>query len=106
MRPNRLRQIWAEGRPVLNGWCSLGSPIVAEMMARQGWDSITVDTQHGLIGYAELLGMLQAISTTEAAALVRGSWNAPGEIMRALDAGADGVICPMINNRAEAEAFV
>lgn len=106
MRPNRLRQIWAEGRAVLNGWCNIGSAFGAETLARQGWDSITVDGQHGLIGYAEMLAMLQAIGTTEAAALVRVSWNNPGEIMRALDAGADGVICPMVSNRAEAEAFV
>lgn len=106
MRPNRLRQIWAEGRPALNGWCSIGSTMNAEILARQGWDSVTIDTQHGVIGYSEMLMMLQAISNTEAGALVRVSWNAPGEIMRALDAGADGVICPMINNRAEAEAFV
>jgi 4-hydroxy-2-oxoheptanedioate aldolase len=106
MRPNRLRQVWAEGRAVLNGWCSIGCAFTAESMARQGWDSLTIDTQHGLIGYGEMLAMLQAVSATEVGTLVRVSWNNPGEIMRALDAGADGVICPMINNRAEAEAFV
>jgi 4-hydroxy-2-oxoheptanedioate aldolase len=106
MRPNRLRQIWAEGRPVLNGWCSIGNAFTAEMMARQGWDSVTIDTQHGLVAYSEMLAMLQAMSATDVGTLVRVSWNSPGEIMRALDAGADGVICPMINNRAEAEAFV
>src|ERR1700757_2796553 len=82
MRPNRLRQVWAEGRAALNGWCNIGSAFGAEILARQGWDSITVDGQHGLIGYAEMLAMLQAIGTTEAAALVRVSWNNPGEIMR------------------------
>jgi 4-hydroxy-2-oxoheptanedioate aldolase len=105
MRPNRLRQAWAEGRAVLNGWCNIGNAVTAETMARQGWDCVTVDCQHGLVGYSEMLAMLQAISNTEAGSLVRISWNNPGEIMRALDAGADGVICPMINNRAEAEAF-
>ena len=106
MRPNRLRQVWAEGRAALNGWCSIGCAFTAEAMARQGWDVVTLDTQHGLIGYAEMLAMLQAIGATEAATLVRVSWNNPGEIMRALDAAADGVICPMVGNRAEAEAFV
>ena len=106
MRPNRLRQTWAQGRPVLNAWCGVGSAFVAETLARQGWDSVTIDGQHGLIGYAEMLAMLQAVSATEAGSLVRVSWNQPGEIMHALDAGADGVICPMINNRAECEAFV
>jgi 4-hydroxy-2-oxoheptanedioate aldolase len=106
MRRNRLRQIWAEGKPVLNGWLSIGSALTAEVMAQQGWDSLTIDGQHGLIGYGETLAMLQAISTTEVMPMVRVSWNAPGEIMKALDAGAYGIICPMISTRAECEAFV
>jgi 4-hydroxy-2-oxoheptanedioate aldolase len=106
MRTNRLRETWAAGRPAIGGWCSIGSSFTAEVMARMDWDCLTVDAQHGLIGYTEMLAMLQAISTTETAPLVRVAWNAPGEIMRALDAGAAGIICPMISSRAEAEAFV
>lgn len=101
-----MRQIWAEGRPVINGWCSLGSPLVAEAMAAQGWDALTIDGQHGLVGYSEMLGMLQAMRASPVTPMVRVSWNVPGEIMRALDAGALGIICPMINSRAECEAFV
>jgi len=106
MRPNALRQIWASGRPAINGWCSMPGGFSAELMAGMGWDTVTVDTQHGLIGYSDMLAMLQAISTTAATPLVRVSWNQPGEIMRALDAGAYGVICPMINDAAECTAFV
>src|SRR5436190_23739160 len=106
MRPNRLKQIWAEGRPVINAWCNIGSPFVAEAVASQGWDAVTIDTQHGLTGYSEMVAMLQAIAASEVTPLVRVSWNAPGEIMKALDAGAQGIICPMINSRAECEAFV
>jgi 4-hydroxy-2-oxoheptanedioate aldolase len=106
MRPNRLREIWAEGRGALNAWCSIGSAFAAETLARQAWDAITIDGQHGLIGYSEMLAMLQAVAATDAVPLVRVSWNQPGEIMKALDAGALGVICPMVNSRAEAEAFV
>ena len=106
MRPNRLKQIWAEGRPVINAWCNIGSAFVAEAVASQGWDAVTIDTQHGLTGYSEMVAMLQAIAASEAVPLVRVSWNAPGEIMKALDAGAQGVICPMINSRAECEAFI
>jgi 4-hydroxy-2-oxoheptanedioate aldolase len=106
MRANRLRQVWSEGRPVLNAWCALGAPFAAELMAQQGWDAVTIDCQHGLAGYSEMVAMLQAISTTETVPLVRVSWNAPGEIMKALDAGAYGVICPMVSSRAECEAFV
>jgi 4-hydroxy-2-oxoheptanedioate aldolase len=106
MKPNRLRQVWAEGRPAINAWLSMGSAFVAESIASQGWDAVTVDTQHGLEGYSELVAMLQAMSASPATPLVRVSWNAPGEIMKALDAGATGIICPMINTREEAEAFV
>jgi len=106
MRQTSLRQAWAEGRPAINGWCSIGSPFVAEVMAHAGWDSVTFDAQHGLIGYSEMLAMLQAVSAAPVTPLVRVSQNAPGEIMKALDAGAMGIICPLVNSRAEAEAFV
>ena len=82
MRPNRLRELWAQDRPVINGWCSMPGAFSAELMASMGWDAVTIDTQHGVIGYSEMLAMLQAISTTAATPLVRVSWNQPGEIMR------------------------
>jgi 4-hydroxy-2-oxoheptanedioate aldolase len=75
-------------------------------MAQQGWDSLTVDLQHGLMDYQTALTMLQAISTTAVTPLVRVTWNEAGLIGRMLDAGAYGVICPMINTRVDAEAFV
>src|SRR3954469_24593670 len=106
MRPNRLREIWAAGKPAIGGWCNTPGGFTAELMASQGWDAVTIDTQHGLIGYSEMLAMLQAVSTTEAVPLVRVSWNQPGEIMRALDSGAYGVICPMVNDTVEAAQFV
>jgi len=106
MRANQLKEIWAAGKPAIGGWCSMPGSFSAELMANQGWDVVTIDTQHGVIGYSEMLQMLQAISTTAATPLVRVSWNQPGEIMRALDSGAYGVICPMINDAAECAAFV
>jgi 4-hydroxy-2-oxoheptanedioate aldolase len=106
MRPNRLRQIWASGRQAIGGWCGIPNAFSAELMASMGWDAVTVDTQHGLIGYSEMLAMLQAVSASEATPMVRVAWNQPGEIMKALDAGAYGVICPMINDAVECAAFV
>lgn len=106
MRANRLREIWSQGRPVLNAWLSLPGAASAEVMAAQGWDAVTADAQHGLIGYADLLAILQAVRASEVAPLVRVPWNAPGDIMKALDAGAMGIICPMISTVAECEAFV
>ena len=106
MRTNHIKEIWASGRPVINGWMNAPGGFQAEIMAGMGWDAVTIDTQHGLTGYSEMVAMLQGISTTATVPLVRVSWNQPGEIMRALDAGAYGVICPMINDAAECAAFV
>jgi 4-hydroxy-2-oxoheptanedioate aldolase len=106
MRPNRLWDIWARGEAANNCWLNIPSPYVAELIAHQGWDSATIDLQHGMISMSDAYAMLTAISTTDCVPLVRVLWNDPGTIMRALDAGAYGIIAPMINNREEAVAFV
>lgn len=106
MRENALKRRWAEGRATINGWCSMPSPFVAEVMAHCGWDSLTLDLQHGLIDYQTALGMLQAISTTNVTPLARVPWREAGICMKLLDAGAFGIICPMVNTRAQAEELV
>lgn len=85
---------------------SIGSSYLAEIVAHGGYDAVTVDCQHGMMGWDAAFAMLQAISTTEAVPLVRPADNVPGEIMRWLDAGAYGIICPMISNVRQAEALV
>lgn len=106
MRGNSLRRAWAEGRRTANGWLSIPSSFAAEVMAHQGWDSLTIDLQHGVVDYQTAVGMLQAISTTDVVPMVRVPWLDPGIVMKMLDAGSYGVICPMINNRDEALSFV
>lgn len=106
MRPNQLREIWAKGETAVNGWLHIPSSWSAEVMAHAGFDSVTVDLQHGLSDYESAVTMFQAIATTDVIPLARSTWNDPAQIMRLLDAGAYGIICPMINTRAEAEAFV
>lgn len=106
MRENRLRSIWKTGAAAINGWLAIPTAFSAEVMAQQGWDSVTVDLQHGLVDYQRAADMLMAISTTGATPLVRAPWNEPGILMKALDAGAYGVICPMVNSRADAEKLV
>ncbi len=106
MRSNRLVESWREGRAVTNAWLTLGNAAAAEIMAHQGWDSLTVDMQHGYSDFASVLSALTAISTTEVVPLVRVPWNEPGTVMRVLDAGAYGVICPNIDTRADCERFV
>jgi 4-hydroxy-2-oxoheptanedioate aldolase len=106
MRENRLRRIWKEGGAAINGWLAIPNGFSAETMAHQGWDSLTVDLQHGVVDYQAMVGMLQAISTTETVPIVRVPWLEPGILMKALDAGAYGVICPMVNSREDAERLV
>jgi 4-hydroxy-2-oxoheptanedioate aldolase len=105
-RPNGVREIWAKGGAVINSWCGIPSSFSAEVMAHAGFDSLVIDMQHGMIEYQTMVTMLQGVSTTDTVPLVRVPWNDPAHIQKALDAGAYGIVCPMINNRAEAEKFV
>src|SRR2546430_741853 len=106
MRENRVRSIWQAGGHVVNGWLAIPSSVSAEAMAHAGWDSLTIDLQHRLVGYTSAVPMLQAISTTNVTPLARVPWNEPGIIGKLLDAGCMGIVCPMINSRQECEAFV
>ena len=106
MRLNRLKQLWSEGKPVVGGFLSIPHTLSAEMMAHTGLDWLCIDMQHGCIDYSDAVHMLAAISTTAVTPIVRVPWNEPSMIMKALDAGAYGVIVPMVSNRAEAERAV
>ncbi len=106
MRQNTALARWRAGEQTIGGWLSLGNTHTAEMMANAGFDWLCVDLQHGLIDYRDLLHMLPAISTTGVTPLVRVSGNNPSEIMKVLDAGAMGVIVPLVNNREEALAAI
>ena len=106
MRKNNLKKLIQEGKPVINGWLQIPHSYPAEVMAKQGYDSLTIDMQHGVVDYPNALQMLQAISTTDVDPMARVNWNEPGQIMKILDAGAYGIICPMVSNKKEAESFV
>ena len=106
MRPNTTLQAWREGRQTLGTWVSLANTQVAELMANFGFDWICVDMQHGLVDFSDVFTMLPAISTTSTTPFVRVPWNEPHIIMKALDAGAYGVIVPMINNAEDAARAV
>lgn len=106
MRPNTLRRLHRDGRAIVNGWLSISSPYVAELAAHQGYDALTVDLQHGMIGFEGAVAMFQAIAGTAAIPMARPSENSPAEIMRLLDAGAYGIICPMISTAADAARLV
>jgi 4-hydroxy-2-oxoheptanedioate aldolase len=106
MRENRLRTLWAADRAAINGWLAVPNSFSAEVMAHQGWDTLTIDLQHGVVDYQAMVTMLQAISTTATVPIVRVPWLEPGILMKTLDAGAYAVICPMVNTREEAQKLV
>jgi len=98
--------MWSKGEAAVGGWLTVPSSFSAELFAHAGFDWLVVDMQHGVIDYQVAVTMLQAISTTDTVPLVRVPWNEPGIIMKSLDAGAYGVVVPLVNTRAEAEATV
>ncbi len=106
MRENALKKLWREDKPALGCWLSMPSPYSAEALAQLGFDWLCIDMQHGAIGYQVAVEMLRAISTTATVPMVRVPWNDPAIIMQMLDAGAYGIIIPLINSRADAEAAV
>ena len=106
MRKNKLKKIFSEGKAAINGWLQIPNSFSAEVITYLNWDSLPIDMQHGVVDYPNALQMLQAISTTDVVPMARVNWNEPGQIMKILDAGSYGVICPMVSNRKEAEKFV
>lgn len=106
MRENKVKVMLAEGEPVINGWCSLPCAYAAEILAYQGYDSLTIDLQHGAMSYETAFSMLQAISTTGTVPMARVPWHDPGIMMKLIDAGAYGLICPMVNSADIARQFV
>jgi 4-hydroxy-2-oxoheptanedioate aldolase len=101
-----IRDRWAKGEAVVSAWLSVGNTYTAEIAGWAGYDCVLVDLQHGMTDVQTMIGMLQAISSTPATPIVRVPSNDAALIMKCLDAGAYGIICPMINSAAEARAFV
>ena len=102
MRPNKIKQMWRAGQYVTMGWLSISHGFTAEVMARQGFDTLCIDMQHGTTEMNDVWPMLQAISQTDTVPVVRVPWNDPATIMKALDLGAYGIIVPLVNTAADA----
>jgi len=106
MRANRVREVWQARGVAYSGWLHIPDPLSAELMAGAGFDALTLDLQHGLLDFASALNVLRALERANLSPLARVPWNEPGLIMKLLDGGAAGIICPLVGSRAEAEAFV
>lgn len=103
---NALHRLHTEGRCALNGWIASPAPISAQAMAAAGWDTLTVDLQHGTADYSDLLTLFPIIEGGGAVPMVRVPWLDEALIMRSLDAGALGVIAPMIETAEQARRLV
>src|SRR5918992_583159 len=99
---NPLKIAWAEGRTAFGLWMTVPGSIGAEILARAGVDYVCVDQQHGVIDYDSMVPMFQAIRAEGPAPITRVLSNDPFLIMKALDAGAWGVIVPLVNNAEDA----
>lgn len=98
-----LREVWAAGGTTFGAWCMMPGTVHVEALALAGFDYLCIDCQHGLIGYDQMVAMLQAMARTDTAPVVRVPANDWSWIGKALDAGAEAVIVPMVNSRSEAE---
>ena len=97
---------WREGKTTLGGWLAIPSTVTAEATARCGFDYLCVDTQHGALDFTDTVAMVQAVLLGGSSPIVRVPRNEPGIIGKSFDAGAHGVIIPMVNTAEEAEAAV
>ena len=106
MKKNKLIELSKQDIPAINAWLSIPNSFTAEAISKMGWDSVTIDMQHGQNDYNTSISMLQSISNSEAIPFARVPWNEPGIIMKMLDLGVLGIIAPMINSKKECEDFV
>ena len=106
MRPNSLKQKLQSGEAAVSAWLSIPSGFSAELIAKAGYDCVNVDLQHGMVDVSDAVAMLQAISTSDATPIARVGVNEPTIMMKLLDAGAYGIICPMISTVDDARRFV
>ena len=105
MKKNRVKELWRQGKPAVMGWCASGNPYIAELMANAGYDALVIDWQHGVgVTQSSVVACIQAIGNTETMPIVRLPKNEPDYISYVLDAGAYGVIVPMVNSKEEASA--
>ncbi|MEM7446442.1 MAG: aldolase/citrate lyase family protein [Pseudomonadota bacterium] len=106
MRPNQIRERWNAGKPVVSAWLSIGNTYLAEAVGHTGYHCVNVDLQHGMFDTDTAILMLQAISSTPATPIVRVPSSEATTIMKVLDAGSYGIICPMVDTADEAADFV
>lgn len=104
--PESLKMRWQRGDVTLGAWCNIPSSLTAEILAKGGFDWVLIDMQHGCMDYSTAVEMIRAIDLAGIPSLVRVPWNEPGIVGRMLDAGAMGIVAPMIQDADEARRLV
>jgi 4-hydroxy-2-oxoheptanedioate aldolase len=102
MTVDALREAWQRGEPTFGAWATIGNEHSLEILSRACFDWIGLDLQHGLIDAAQVPSLVRTLNITGTPSLVRVAYNGPDQIMRVLDAGADGVIVPAVSSPDEA----
>jgi len=101
-----LKTRLAENELTVGSWVTLGHPSIAEIMARAGFDWLVIDAEHSVIELAEIQQLILAMDANDCPAIVRVTSNDANQIKRVMDAGATGVMVPLVNNAADAQAAV
>lgn len=101
-----VRDLWSKKKTAVNAWISSGSAFIAEILTLQGYDTVTVDMQHGMGDFAQTLAMFQAIRAGGGTPMVRVPALEASIISKVLDAGSMGVICPLIDTAEQAAQLV
>lgn len=103
---NTFRARLKAGETLYGSWLTIGSTTTAEIVAGAGFDWLTIDMEHSAIGLTLAQEMIRAVEHQGVVPLVRVGHNQPNLIKRVMDAGAAGVIVPMVNTADEAEQAV
>src|ERR1700709_1442756 len=106
MATNNVKKVWASGKAVVTAWLATPSGFPAEGIAQCGFDSVTVDMQHGVQDYQSMGQCFQAMNGHPVTPMVRVPWNEPGIIGKVLAGRAYVVICPLVNTPEEAKNAV
>ena len=106
IKTNPVTDKLRSGQPAVGSWLGLCSPVAAESMAQVGWDWLVVDAEHSPVGFETMVNCFRAIQLGGAVPMARVPWNDTVWIQRTLDAGALGLVVPMVNTVADAKSVV
>src|SRR5437867_1406771 len=106
MKPNLVKAKLKHGEPSVGTWLTLPDPVVAQLMAKTGFEWLTVELEHTPTDFETAAQMFAIVAASGCVPLARVPWNTGENIKRVLDTGAWGIVVPMVNSRAEAAAAV